>query len=104
MTLAGAHRIGGAAYTLMRELPNAHLVWGLWAFLAGVVILIGSRLRLWRLKAAGLLALSAWSTCLAVSATTASLTIPNSGTTGGPTYLLIAFLAAIVVAIDESSP
>lgn len=104
MTLDSPARLGGPAFTLMRELPHAHIIWGLWAFAAGVVILTGSRMRLWRLKGAGLLALSAWSTCLSVSALTASFTIPTSGTTGGPTYLLIAFLAAIVVAIDESSP
>lgn len=104
MALADPMRLGGPAYTLMRQVPHAHLVWGITLAVGGATILCGSLTFQWRVKAVGLLILSAWCTCFAVSSLTATATMPYAGSTGGPTYLLIAFTSAIVIAINEEPP
>ena len=109
MIAGGEQRLGGPAYLMMREVPHTALTWGLWVTIAGTLILTSSISAAWWhgafwMKAIGLLMLSAWCTAFAVSASAATVTIKTAGSTGGPTYLLIAFTSFIVVVIDEGAP
>jgi hypothetical protein len=102
----GRDRLGASSFTLMRSIPAAPLTWGFWALIAGVTILAASLTaswwaRAWWLKLVGLLMLSTWATAFSVSSITGTLASSTGATTGGPTYLLIAFTSAIVIMVDE---
>jgi hypothetical protein len=102
IVLGGEARWSGPSFTYLRETPGAPASWG-WV-LIGLGLLLGfASLSLsWWLKLFALAGISVWSLGFASGAQYATSTVETAGTTGGPAYLLIAVLAAIVILPDES--
>lgn len=102
IVLGGEARWSGPSFTYLRETPGAPASWG-WA-LIGLGLLLGyASLSLsWWLKLFALGGISVWSLGFASGAQYAMSTVETAGTTGGPSYLLIAILAAIVILPDEA--
>lgn len=98
--LAGPDRWAGPSYTVIRQMAPPQ-VWGLVAIVAGALVLAGSIARAFTVKAVGLYLLAAWCTAFAGGALAALATVATAGTTGPPTYLLVAYWAAVLTVIDE---
>lgn len=96
----GIGRWASPAYEVVKRMPLSPYGWGAALVLFGVMILIGSVAGKWWTKAVGLFGLSVWSFVFAAGTFTATLTA-HAGTTGGPVYLLVSVVAAILITIKE---
>ena len=100
--VGGSERWVGPAYTKLREVPGAPASWG-WALITlGLMLGTASLLNLWRLKLVALVGISTWSFGFAFGAQYATSTVETAGTTGGPVYLLVCILSAVLIPYDES--
>jgi len=100
--LGGDIRWTGPAYTLLREVPGAPESWG-WALaILGLALGAASLVKSWWLKLFALGGISTWSLGFSVGAYGATTAVETAGTTGGPAYLLIAVVAAILIVPDEA--
>lgn len=97
----GGLRFGGPSFEVLRTVPGGHVAWGITAVTLGFLILIASATHHFTVKAIGLLGLASWSMCFAVGIALAALKNPGAGTTGIPTYMVLAVCAAILVWVDE---
>jgi hypothetical protein len=102
IVLGGDIRWTGPTYTIVREAPGGPYAWGAASIALGVMILIGSMLRHWRVKAVGLLGLSGWSLAFSYGFGAAILADPTAGTTGAAAYAYICVSTAILVWVDEA--
>jgi hypothetical protein len=93
-------RFTGPSYITLTELPGAPQTWGAVALVAGVLILLGSWGRFWRLKAVGLTLLSAWAFVFSVGIFIA-IFVANAPTTGALPYTVIGAWTAMLVLVDE---
>lgn len=97
----GPLRFAGPTFVVLRLVPFPTLIWGWWLILAGLAVITGSALRQWWVKAAGLIGVAVWSVTFAIGAFQAVRVIPTVPNTGGKTYALIAFVAVVLLFIDE---
>lgn len=102
ITIGGAVRWTSPAYSIVRSLPGAPASWGVALFAGGIIIMVGSALHRFHVKAFGLTLVAIWSFCFAVGAQWATWIIPTAGTTGGPAYFLHFVAALAVLFIDET--
>ena len=100
--LGGDLRWDATTYSVVRTAPGAPETWGWGAILLGVLILTGSLLRRWRMKAVGLLGLSGWSLAFSYGFTVAIWRESTAATTAGVAYAYICVSTAILVWIDEA--
>lgn len=98
----GIERWSAPAYSIIARLPGSPYSWGVPIAMFGAVVLVGSWRRNFGVKFTGLALTAGW--CLAFSslAFAATFSNPLAGTTGGPTYLLVALLALPLCFYDES--
>lgn len=102
IVLGGDVRWGGPAYTFLRGAPGAPESWG-WALcVLGITLAAASAMENWWLKLVALVGIASWSFGFAIGAHLATFNVDNAGTTGGPAYLLITFLAAGLILPDEA--
>lgn len=108
----GIERWSGPSFTVIRQLPGSPYSWAAALVLFGLLVAASSllqlrihsqrgELRLWWLKAFGLLGVSVWSWLFGLGAFSATFTVPEAATTGGPVYLLVSAWSAILILIDE---
>jgi hypothetical protein len=100
--LGGSVRWGSPAFTYLRQLPYAPDSWGWALILFGMTLGAASLLRNWWLKAVALTGIVTWSLAFASGAQYAAAVLPTAPTTGGPVYILVAVVAAILVLPDEA--
>ena len=100
--MGGAIRWGGPAYTYLRDAPGAPASWGWTLVILGGLLGAASLSNSWWMKFVALVGVSTWSLGFAMGAQYATATVPTAGTTGGPVYLLVAVLTAILIVPDES--
>jgi uncharacterized membrane protein YgdD (TMEM256/DUF423 family) len=97
----GPERWAGPSFAVLRRIPEATLVWGSLLVACGALILLGSLLRRWWIKAIGLAGLAVWSGTFAAGALQAARDSHMVANTGGKTYCLIALVAILLIFIDE---
>lgn len=99
--LGGIGRWASPAFGMIRQVPGSPYTWGIPLAVFGVVVLTASLLGRFWLKAAGLLGISVWAFAFGVGAVGAITMSPTASTTGGPTYLVISVVTAILIPIKE---
>lgn len=97
-------RWSGPSYSVLVHMPGAPDIWGYSVAGFSLVLIAGLVTKHWGLKAVGCALLSVWSACFAVGAVGATLTHPNAGTTGGPTYLFIAVTLGVLIWYRDERP
>lgn len=99
--VGGIGRWSSPGYSIIAKLPGSPYSWGAPLILFGLVVLAGSfRLVFW-VKLVGLCGMIAWALAFSSLAFTATFANSLAGTTGGPSYLLIALLALPLCFYDE---
>lgn len=102
IVLGGEARWSGPSFTYLRDTPGAPASWG-WALVClGLLLGCASLCTSWWLKCFALAGMSVWSLGFASGAQYATTTVDTAATTGGPAYLLIAIIAAILILPDEA--
>lgn len=99
--LGGIGRWQSPAFGVIRQVPGSPYSWGVPLAVCGLVVLTASLLGRFWLKAAGLLGTSIWSFAFGSGAFSATMSSPVASTTGGPAYLLISVITAILIPIKE---
>lgn len=104
IVIGGAGRWSGPAFTYLRTTAGAPESWG-WAIIVlGIILGLASLFKNWWLKCVALTGIATWSLGFAVGAWWATANVDSAATTGGPVYLLVTILAAIVILPDEARP
>jgi hypothetical protein len=98
----GPERWQGPGLSVINRLPGSPTSWALWALGSGVLVIFGLVTRQWKLKAVGLVSFSVWCAAFSVGAFGAAITIDTVAPTGGPTYLAMAVLIALLVGYRDS--
>jgi hypothetical protein len=102
IVVGGAERWSSPSFTYLREAPGAPASWG-WALIVmGLLLGWASLARAWWIKCVALCGISTWSVGFASGAQYATTTVETAATTGGPVYLLVAIVAAILILPDEA--
>lgn len=102
IVIGGAIRWTGPAYTYLRDTPGAPASWGWVLAFLGLALGLASLNKMWWVKAASLAGIATWSLGFAYGAQYATAHVHTAGTTGGPVYILVAIMAAVLVLPDEA--
>jgi hypothetical protein len=97
----GRDRWSSPSYAVALHMPYAPTSWGVALILAGLLTLVGSLARRWRVKAAGLVAIAIWSWFFGRATFAAALQSPLAGTTGPIVYWKDALVVGILIMVDE---
>lgn len=101
ITVSDDDRFQSAGYATIRSVPGAMDIWGDALMVAGLLVLVGSGLRRYWLKVAGIVGFWAWCFAFGLGAIDATVRIPTAGPTGGPVYLMLGWLALCLALYDE---
>ncbi len=93
LVVGGKSRFAGPALAIAREVPGAQYTWGVTAWCCGLIILLGSARKLWRMIETGQLLLGVWCMFYSILILAAALKDPRAGLTGGVVYAGVAFIS-----------
>lgn len=100
--LGGSQRFSSQGLAVARRMPGEQWTWGVWAVTAGVVVAVGLATHRALVRGAGLTLLSIWAGAFGVLAIGSAAASPVVAVTGGPTYLLLAFLIGVLTGYKET--